>query len=102
MLKRNVCDRCVTDRTNCLNCMDNPIYANVPLVSLFQEYIPVCPRGYKDCVSDPAYILYHYPSWYKELYGSLAPSQVILLEGGCMERYREDPEEDFYCYDDGD
>lgn len=70
--------------------------------SLFQAYIPVCPRGYNDCVCDPAYTLYHSPQWYNELYGQIPPEQVILTEGGCMERYKDGPEEEGYCYDDGD
>lgn len=65
-------------------------------------YKPVCPRGYDDCVRDPAYIQYHYPDWYAELYGDLAPWQAILAEGGCLERAAEDPDEKFYCYDDED
>ena len=42
-------------------------------------YNPVCPIGYTDCVYDPAYIQYHYPDWYKDLYGK-----------------------EYYCYDDED
>ena len=32
------------------------------------NYKPVCPRGYDDCIWDPAYIFYNYPDWYKKLY----------------------------------
>lgn len=67
-----------------------------------EPYTPVCPRGYTDCVRDPAYIQYHYPEWYAELYGDLAPWQAILTAGGCLERTVEDPDEKYYCYDDED
>ena len=67
-----------------------------------EPYTPVCPRGYVDCVRDPAYIKYHYPDWYAKLYGDLTPLQAILTEGGCLERTVEDPDEEYYCYDDED
>ena len=30
-------------------------------------YLPTCPCGYNDCISDPAYIRNHYPDWWQEL-----------------------------------
>ena len=30
-------------------------------------YLPSCPHGYRDCISDPEYIKAHYPDWYAEL-----------------------------------
>lgn len=36
-----------------------------------KDYTPVCPRGYTDCVYDPAYIKFSSPEWYKELYGDI-------------------------------
>ena len=65
-------------------------------------YTPVCPRGYLDCVYDPAYIRFHYPEWYATLYGSLKPTEAILLKGECMEKMKKDPKERFHCYDDED
>ena len=34
------------------------------------NYKPVCPRGYDDCIWDPAYIFSNYPDWYKKECGS--------------------------------
>ena len=96
------CDKCVTDKSNCVSCRENPIYANVPTASQFTAYIPVCPRGYKDCVCDPAYIKYSDPDWYKSLFGTMTPKEAIFKEGGCFERFQDDPNEEFYCYDDED
>lgn len=96
----NLCDFCVTDRSECIKCRDNHIYKNVPTQSLYQAYIPTCPRGYKDCIYDPAYIKHHYPWWYKELYGDITPRQAS--EQSCTKKVREDPDEEYYCYDNED
>lgn len=45
----------------------------------FKGYDPVCPIGYTNCIHDPAYIAYAYPSWYKELYNNLTPLQAARL-----------------------
>lgn len=100
---RNRCNECVVkDKNKCLQCRENPIYANVPTVSLFKAYNSVCPRGYDNCVCDPTYILYHSPKWYSKLYDTTTPEQAIFAEGSCMDRYKDDPNEEGYCYDDGD
>ena len=65
-------------------------------------YNPVCPRGYKDCVSDPAYLKCYHPAWYQTLYGDLTPVQALEVTNGCMDAVRKDPNENFYCYDDED
>ena len=65
-------------------------------------YNPVCPRGYMDCVYDPAYIKHCYPDWYKSLYGDLSPEEAIHDPGGCVERMENDPDEKYGCYDDED
>lgn len=65
-------------------------------------YTPVCPRGYIDCVYDPAYIKHHYPKWYKSLYGDLSPEEAIHDSGGCVERMEDDPDEKYGCYDNED
>lgn len=96
------CDRCVTDKSECVNCRDNPIYKDVPATSKFQYYIPVCPRGYTDCVYDPAYIKYNHEDWYHKLYGDLTPEEAIHVKNGCATRAIEDPNEKYYCYDDED
>lgn len=67
-----------------------------------EPYKPVCPRGYTDCVCDPAYIKYHHPEWYKEMYGDLSPEEAARIEDSCYDRFREDPDEKYYCYDDED
>ena len=94
------CDRCVTDKNLCVDCSDNPIYANVPKWSHFSLYIPTCPRGYKDCVGDPAYIKTFHPKWYKKIYGDLSPQEASLKS--CKLKVKEDPYEEYYCYDDED
>lgn len=65
-----------------------------------KPYIPVCPRGYDDCVWDPAIIKHRDPEWYKNLYGDMTPEEAIHKPGGCMERFKEDPDMEWYCYDD--
>lgn len=98
----NRCERCVTDKSLCVNCPDNPEYAHIKRYSLFKAYIPVCPRHYEDCVCDPAYIKFHHPKWYTELYGDITPEEAIRIKGGCLDRVAEDPFEEFFCYDDED
>ena len=95
------CDSCVTDKSECIRCRDNPIYKNVPTHSLFQAYIPTCPRGYVDCICDPAYIKYHYLKWYAKLYGDKTPEEASET-GNCQEAFENDPDEEYYCYDNED
>ncbi len=95
------CDNCVSPKTDCKDCCDNPIYASVPRTSKFQSYIPTCPRGYKDCVNDPAYMKYSDPNWYKEIYGDQTPEEA-MKSGSCWKSFTEDPDEEYYCYDDED
>lgn len=101
------CDRCVNkDTIMCLNCRDSDqvqkILAALPKTSNFQLYKPLCPRGYVDCVYDPAYIKFSSPEWYTELYGDMTPEEALYRSGGCFERFVNDPEERYYCYDDED
>ena len=100
--RKEHCDRCVTSKDQCINCKDNPIYADYPKQSKFAAYMPVCPRGYSDCIYDPAYIKFNYSEWYKELYGNMTPAEAILVPDGCMEKCKEDPDMDCCCYDDED
>lgn len=95
----NKCERCVSSKDLCLKCCDNPLYANIPKISMFKTYIPTCPRGYHDCVNDPAYIKYYHPEWYKELYGDKTPYEAAEE---CRQAVIEDPNEKYYCYDDED
>lgn len=88
------CSKCVTEKYNCINCRDNPIYADVPRISMFSEYVPCCPQGYTDCVNDPGYIKYHYPDWYKDLYGDMTPEEAAKQDC-CPENFNR-------CYDDED
>lgn len=36
------CDICVTDKSRCNDCKENPKYAHIPTVSLFSCYVPTC------------------------------------------------------------
>ena len=89
------CDICVTDKSRCNDCKENPKYAHIPTVSLFSCYVPTCPFGMDDCVGDPAYIKYHYPDWYKELYGDISPEEASKQSCSSYEHFWE-------CYDDED
>ena len=89
----NRCDECV-NKSACEDCRDNPKWANVPKFSKFRAYIPTCPRGYDDCVHDPAYIKYHHPERYAELYGDKTPEEVS--NGICQTL------EEYYCYNNED
>ena len=62
-------------------------------------YTPTCPRGYGDCIYDPAYIKATNPDWYRELYGDVPVSEAVKE---CIKRVEEDPNEEEYCYDDED
>ena len=57
------CKRCIIPKANldenlCLECRDNPVVQRIlmtlPRLSHYLEYMPTCPRGYTDCVYDPA------------------------------------------------
>ena len=107
------CKYCTTDKINCDKCLTNPKYKDFKDFfkpdyseeyyneSFLEEqgYIPTCPRGYSDCIGDPAYIKYHYPDWYKELHGDKTPYEAAEE---CRKRMEEDPDEEYYCYDDED
>lgn len=59
------------------------------------KYTPTCPRGYTDCVCDPAYIRYHHkPDMTDEEFNE-------ALEE-CREAVRKDPNMQYFCYDDED
>lgn len=92
------CKECIYDKTDkCRECLKGALvrlnYRN------YAEYEPVCPRGYTDCISDPAYIKKNYPDWYSELYGDKTPYEAAEE---CRKRMEEDPDEEYYCYDDED
>lgn len=89
----SLCEKCVTDKSICDRCRDNPKYKDYPSLSLFQKYLPTCPQGYSDCVHDPSYIKFHYPEWYKELYGDLSPGEASAQD--CDRNCSN-------CYDDED
>ena len=102
----NKCDKCVSDKSWCPQCRDNPevqkILASLPKQSCFMAYVPVCPRGYVDCVCDPAYIKYYHPEWYAKMHGDKTPEEAIYAENGCWDSFINDPDEKYYCYDDED
>ncbi len=58
-----------------------------------EPYEHTCPYGYKDCISDPAYIRWNHPEWWIELG---RPTQC-----SCAANYNEDED---WCkyYDDED
>lgn len=95
----NKCKECVTDKSLCTFCPDNPEYVHIERYSLFSAYKPTCPRGFSDCVRDPAYIKYNYPSLYAEYYGDKTPEEAAE---GCRKRVEEDPDMEGFCYDDED
>ena len=94
------CDSCVTDRSQCDGCRNNPKYANIPTGSLYAAYKPVCTVGHTDCIYDPAYIKCHHPAWYKQMYGDKAPEEVMKTKN-CYERVKGDPHA-CWGYDDED
>lgn len=88
-----LCITCVTDKSLCDKCKDNPKYADYPRRSFYKEYEPTCPQGFDDCVYDPAYIKHYCPDWYKDLYDDLTPEEASRLHCNI---------DDEYCYDDED
>jgi hypothetical protein len=70
--------------------------------TLGSGYTPTCPRGYDDCVWDPAYIKSNCPEWYATLYGNMTPEEAAHAPGGCFDKVAKDPDEKYYCYDDED
>ena len=93
------CQKCKADQELCNSCSDNPKYANYPQHSHFAAYIPTCPRGYTDCIYDPAYIYHYSNEWYHELYGDKTPEEAAKT---CLEKMQEDPDEEYSCYDNED
>lgn len=92
-MKLGACGSCVANKSNCNRCKDNPKYADYPRTSYYQSYKPTCPKGYYDCVNDPAYIKHVYPAWYKKTYGDLTPEEASEQECNV---------DDQWCYDDED
>lgn len=70
------CNRCAADRNNCINCLDNPIYNNIPKKTQFRYYQNACPFGAEDCKYDPARIAAWYPDVYDAMFGDLTPIEV--------------------------
>lgn len=87
------CNKCISDKSLCVECKDNPIYAKVPKQSHYSEYARVCPSGYQDCVYDPGYIKYYHPKWYKSLYGDKTPEQAVKSNGCSKECDHYDDED---------
>ena len=76
------------------NCIEN-----APIKPSELKYTPTCPRGYTDCVYDPAYIKFNHPEWYQHLYGDKTPEEASYE---CQELMKKDPNEEYHCYDDED
>lgn len=102
----SICNRCVTDKSLCEQCCDNPKYANIPRQSQFSAYIPTCPFGAEACILDPAYIKYSDPEWYQELYGDISPQEALQSEENyCLDYYAKHKDDKYaWCphYDDED
>lgn len=65
-------DKCLNKGIECHRCK-----FNIKVGNFYKPYEPTCPFGYEDCISDPAYIQFHYPDWYKNLYGELSPEEAV-------------------------
>lgn len=55
-----------------------------------RDYIPTCPYGYEDCISDPAYIRCYHPKWWEELGMPTECECADEYEEGCSCRYYDD------------
>lgn len=53
-------------------------------------YEPTCPYGYKDCISDPAYIREYNPEWWEALGMPTECSQAKYYEEDCSCRWYDD------------
>ena len=51
----------LTVKTHQLLSIEKSLYAARTILSKIDDYIPTCPYGYMDCVSDPAYIRKYLP-----------------------------------------
>lgn len=63
-------------------------------------YEPTCPRGYKNCTEDPAYIYTFHYGVYRDMYGDKTPVEVSLNK--CLKKVIDDPSEFEKCYSDKD
>jgi hypothetical protein len=100
-IKESMTKQMVTDYFSKLKVsVEFPKFEEMKKEKKYNEYTPTCPRGYEDCVNDPAYIHCKHPGWYREMYGDLTPEQVS--EKSCKLKVEDDPDEKFYCYDDED
>lgn len=54
------------------------------------DYIPSCPYGYEDCISDPAYIRWNHPKWWEELGMPTECSQAKKYEEDCSCQWYDD------------
>lgn len=80
------CEKCVNKNTDlCSCCCWEPDY-KPRTISYYSPYIPTCPRGYVDCIYDPAYIKFYYSDWYEELYGQLTPEEASNIS--CKKKSR--------------
>ena len=86
-------DHCLAYPQDCAQCGRNRLYKGVPKSNLYKPYEPTCPKGYDDCVIDPAYIKFYHPEWYKSLYGDISPKEAAKIHCSV---------EDEWCYDDED
>ena len=91
------CNICI-NRNNkdvCAACTHSPVYRNVLKTNRYQEYEPVCPRGYKDCKNDPSWIKQYHPECYKDRYGDKTLQEAAEF---CRIKMQNDPYELKSCY----
>ncbi len=63
-------------------------------------YKPTCPRGYKNCTDDPAYIYCFHYRMYKDIYGNKTPEEAAVAT--CFTKIINDPSEFNKCYKEKD
>lgn len=85
------CKECISDKSLCIKCQFNPDYEF--LANYYKPYEPTCPKGYKDCVNDPAYIYWIDRDWYNELYENMTVKEASQLSCNI---------DSSNCYDDED
>lgn len=89
------CVDCKTDKKRCVYCKDNVIYRDIPRVSLYTRYKPLCPAGMLDCVDDPAYLKYYFPKEFERLYGNIKEENIVGIHCTALDDNKCN------CYNDG-
>ena len=80
----------LTVKTHQLLTIEKSLHAARTILSKMDDYIPTCPYGYIDCVSDPAYIRRYNPKWWEELGMPTECSQAKYYEEDCSCQWYDD------------